>query len=247
MNIKYGIPSYHRPECKTYKYLTSIGVNDKNIVIGLNDPSDYIKYRDNYPCANIIVNDGNYAAFNRNRLLDYIDGQCILLDDDITKIKINKPSKTSKYGKLYEISLEEMESLFIQMFEYSKMCDAKMFGVCATDNTMTMKSRLMTWGTYTPDVLIQGTVAGIVDKDIRFDERFMMVEDYELSCRIIKEGHHTIRRNDLCAIKPKNGTNAGGLHERYANGELVYWLNAVCKKYPFLKKNKEQTGAKILL
>lgn len=133
------------------------------------------------------------------------------------------------------------------MFDYSEKCNAKIFGVCATDNTMTMKNRLDIWGAYTPDVLIQGTITGIVDKTVRFDENFLMIEDYELSCRIIKNGFHTIRRNDLVAIKPKNGTNVGGLHERYEKGELAYWLDKACKRYAFLKKNKEQNGARIVL
>lgn len=245
--IIFGIPSYHRPDCTTYKYLLGLGIRNDNIIIGLNDPKDYKEYKRKHPKANFIINKGNSASFNRNRLLDHINKQCVLLDDDIRTIRKNKKSSTSKYGKLKDLQSSEILPLFQSLFDYTEKCNGKIFGVCATDNTMTMKSRLDTWGLYTPDVVIQGTIMGIVDKELRFDEDFLMVEDYELSCRIIKSGSHTIRRNDLCAMKPKNGTNTGGLHERYENGELEFWLDKACKKYKFLRKNNQQTGAKIVL
>lgn len=248
MSMIYGIPSYHRPQCKTYHMLRAVGVSENSIVIGLNDPNDYAEYAKRMPEAHIIVNKGNSAAFNRNRLIEEINGECILLDDDITKICRNISDPGKKYGQLVQMNAPELDALFRNCFVVAKNIDAKIFGVSATTNQMVIAQRVRSWGEYTPDVMIQGTITGIVDHTVRFNEKYLMVEDYEVSCRLISKNGHTLRRNDVCAVKPKNGTNEGGLHERYANGEQRKWIDILCRDYgDIVKPNKEYTGVRIRL
>ncbi len=81
--------------------------------------------------------------------------------------------------------------------------------------------------------------------NIMFNEKWKMVEDYEIALRTIRKGGHTLRANALCARKPKNGTNEGGLHERYVNGELGKWIARLALVYPEFKPNKDKTGGHI--
>ena len=96
------------------------------------------------------------------------------------------------------------------MFEEAELNGAVLFGVSPSENAIVRKGR----GKIDIDVLLQGTVIGVCEK-IYFDERWKMVEDYEISLRAMTKHGHTIRFNDYVAKKPKNGTNKGGLHERY--------------------------------
>ena len=115
-------------------------------------------------------------------------------------------------------------------------------GVSATTNGMNARK----YPDNTVDVVLQGTVLIVFDKDIRFDESFKMVEDYELCCKVIYRGKHTLRYNYLAANKPKNGAEQGGMHERYSNNELPFWLKRLSAKYPLFKVNKNHTGGRII-
>ncbi len=242
MEIIYGIASFHRPLCKTYKFLRKIGVDNRRIIISLNDPKDYERYEEANPGANIIVCNGNSAASNRNNILKKVQGKCILLDDDIYSIKIYE-QRQKQYGVYRTGNAKTLEEIFTECFIDAEKNKAAIFGINATSNGIITKRRIDTWGSYTPDVMIQGTLVGVVDPNIRFDESFLMVEDYELSCRVISIGAHTLRANTICAEKPKNGTNEGGLHERYENGELPYWIDKLCNKYPsIVRPNKKREG-----
>lgn len=245
--ILFGIASYHRPECNTYNILRNIGINNESIIIGLNDPDDEQRYKNLHKDANIIVRAGNSAAFNRNTLLNHVKSRVVLLDDDITAFKMWDGNNKSKNGKYKALNGNELIKEFEQCFLVAEKNNAQIFGFSANDNSMNAKARMQRWGKYTPDVMIQGTVTGILTpKDVFFDERYLMVEDYELSCRIIASGGHTLRRNDLVAIKPQNGTNEGGLHERYAAGEQKLWINRLCRQWArIVKPTKDCKGVQM--
>lgn len=242
MEIFYGIASYHRPICKTYSFLRKIGVNNNRILISLNDPNEYDDYKNQNPEAKIVVCNGNSAASNRNNILRKVQGKCILLDDDIQSIKIYE-QRDGQYGVYRRKNANDLERIFTKCFRDAEKNKATIFGINATSNGIITKKRIDTWGNYTPDVMIQGTLVGVVEPNIRFDESFLMVEDYELSCRVISTGAHTLRANKICVEKPKNGTNKGWLYERYKNGELPYWIDKLCNKYPLIvRANKKREG-----
>lgn len=239
----FGIASYHRPQCRTYKFLRKIGVKNEDIIIGLNDENDYEGYKRNYPECNIVVRKGFSAAFNRNTLLNEIDEPCVLLDDDISGIQILREKKSGKNSYFSNATAEELRICFEKCFEESRKNNAKIFGAAPTGRGSIADSRMRRWGGFTPDVMIQGTITGIVDKNVRYNELFKMVEDYELSCRVILENSHTLRCNYLTAAKPTNGTNDGGLHDLYARGEQPYWIEKLCSEYGgIVKANKNKTG-----
>ena len=84
MGLIYGIPSYHRPECRTVKTLLNAGIEPERIVVSLQDKSDVATYREKYPSVRFIFRETDCASGNRNTLLENIDARPIcLLDDDI--------------------------------------------------------------------------------------------------------------------------------------------------------------------
>lgn len=239
----FGIASYHRPQCKTYRFLRKIGISNSDILIGLNDEDDYELYKRNYPESNIVVRKGFSAAFNRNTLLQEINAPCVLLDDDISGIQILREKKKGKNPYFTNATVEELKGCIEKCFEESRKNNAKIFGASPNNRGSDADKRLQRWGGFTPDVMIQGTITGIVDKNVRYNELFRMVEDYELSCRVIQENFHTLRCNYLSAEKPTNGTNEGGLHDLYERGEQPYWIDKLCSKYAdIVRPNKNKTG-----
>lgn len=229
----YGIASYKRPECKTVKLLKELGAKNEDIIISTQTKEDYEEYKSRHECE-VIYAQKDSAAGNRNTLLDYVKDDILLLDDDINNFQVYKNGKWSKDN-------EEGFARALQMFDVGRKNDADMFGVSATSNGLYTKGKFE----YDIDVLLQGSVIGVLNKNIRFDERWKMVEDYEICLRIVYGGGRTIRNNYVSAGKPQNGTNIGGLHERYANGEQQKWIKKLAKTYPIFKANKSMTGGRI--
>lgn len=227
----FGIPSYHRPECKTINTLLNAGVETSKIVVSVQDEYDLKKYKENFPEIQIIFRKTDCAAGNRNTLLEYVKERPIcLLDDDISSF-----SYFTDDGKF----LVQTNHAINILQKISKKCE--LIGIAPTSNNMVGRNR----SDWNIDVVLQGTALIINSLNLRFDERYKMVEDYEIALRTIYQGGHTLRYNYICANKPDNGTNKGGMHERYINNELPFFLKALHKQYPIFKVNKSFTGGEI--
>lgn len=231
--MMFGIPSYKRPECKTVDTLLSLGIPAKDIRVGLQDWTQLDDYVAVHPQIQYIVKSADCAAGNRNTLIDALEKPLILLDDDVTSFAVKKPGhnfKTEKDGTALLRMYEEMIAV-------AEENHCGIIGCSPTTNDIIAKRR----PEYSFDCLLQGTFL-IILGEIRFNDKWKMVEDYEICLRYIRRGGHTLRANRLACNKPQNGSNDGGLHERYANHELPAWINRLSAIYPEFKANKERTG-----
>lgn len=227
----YGIASYKRPECRTVRTLLEAGVNKEDIVISTQCLEDYEEYKKRHGLETL-YRETDCAGGNRNTIIQAFSGQDILLlDDDITGFVVHNGKRFLKNDLMF---IEKVP----WMFEFSKKNGATLFGISATTNNLIRRARYE----YDFKVVLQGTVIGVVGGGARFDERFKMLEDYEISLRETKSGGLTMRFNDYSVYKPKNGTNEGGMHERYANGELKYWIDMLSRRYKEFLPNKDKTG-----
>ena len=249
--IKYGIASYHRPECRTLKTLLELGIDKSNITISLNDINDYNTYKEKYKDIRVIYREGNCVANNRNNLLDNheIGEKLIILDDDITSFRRWTPNnEASKYGKLYKITTkEELEGILEECFEETKKVGNNKFGIYAISNTMMIKGTIETQGIYSINKMFQGCFCGfIVDKETRYDNEFRVLDDYELVLRDIKQGKYILRRNDLVSDTPKMGSSDGGYYNLYKQGIQKEYMLKLLKKYPGMFNIKKDYGGIIL-
>lgn len=231
----YAIASYHRPECKTVRTLLETGVPKGDIVVSLQDEADIPLYKTNYPDVRFVYRKTDCAGGNRNTLLSEIKERPIcLLDDDITSFKCFVGDRFLSNTKK---ALKELET-------FAEKCqngNCEVAGVASTDNGIIARNR----PEISVDTLLQGSCLMFFSPDLRFNESFKMVEDYELSLRVLYKGDHVFRANHIACCKPKNGTNDGRMHARYARGELSFWLNLLHKRYPIFKVNKNKTGGTI--
>lgn len=232
----YGIASYKRPDCITVNFLLKNGIPENDIIISVQNAQDYKDYKANFPNIKIIYNENNCASGNRNNILKYVKERPIcLLDDDIRSF-----AYYSKEGKFITDNKKAFE-LIEEIIEESKKNDYSIIGIAANSNGIIARNR----SKVDVDVLLQGSFLIVFSKELFFDEKFKMVEDYEISLKTIYNSQHTARYNFLTANKPKNGTNKGGLHERYIKGELPFWIKLLQKKYPIFIPNKNLTGGSI--
>lgn len=231
--MKYAIASYQRAECKTAVLLKSLGVPNSDIIISTQTLEDYNEYKTKHECE-ILYAPKDCAAGNRNTLLENINEPLLLLDDDIRSFQMFTDGKWRKNNELALAALNDC-------FALAKKNGCACFGVSPNDNDLVTRNRYP----HDINVLLQGTVIGVLDNSIRFNERWKMVEDYELSIRLLRSGKRLLRANYLCAGKPKNGTNEGGLHGRYAKGELPFWIAKLHEVYPEFKPNKNMDEGKV--
>ena len=232
--MKYGIASFGRSDCGTVKTLLKAGIKKEDIVISVQTEDDYKTYKEKHD-VEVIYSPNDCAGGNRNNILKNIDGDICLLDDDITSFSYwNGEKYVRDTQKTLELLLKSLNEI---------VDDVAIIGIAASGNGMVRKGRDSV-SYLTP---LQGTVLIIKDKSLLFDERWKMVEDYEISLRVINTGRTTIRLNDYVANKPKNGSNKGGLHKRYERGELPLWITRLSKVYPQFKPNKDRTGGCVKL
>lgn len=236
MKLRYGIASFRRPECKTIDTLVRAGVSLEDICVALQDRAELNAYRAKHPDVRYIVREADCAAGNRNTLIGAMGAPVVLMDDDISSFAIKRPGTNFKRV----VKREEFEPEFVRAIEEATANRCCLMGVAATGNDLVARGR----SEYSYDVLLQGSFVVVLKDGVRFDERWKMVEDYELSLRAILHGH-TLRANYISVNKPQNGTNAGGLHDRYARGELTGWIEMLAKQYPMFKPNKAKTGGQV--
>lgn len=231
--MKFGIASYHRPECKAVKTLLNYGICREDIIISTQTQEDYEEYKNKHD-VEVIYSDKDCAGGNRNTILQTLQEPVVLLDDDIT----NFSAYDGQSFKIADIVLKDEIDKMIVICNKNKVAVA---GISPSTNAIVRKGRAEVDFL----ALLQGTFLLVIDTDIRFNEKWKMVEDYELALNVISSGKNTARFNDLCANKPKNGSNKGGMHERYERGELKYWIEKLHKVYPIFKPNKTLTGGSI--
>lgn len=237
--MRYGISSYHRPSCKTYKTLIDIGANPNDITICVNDDKDYEKYSKLYP--NVIYVDGNCVATNRNHLLSISDGEVVLLDDDIRSFK-RLVSKNTKSGvgwqKINDIN--ELENIIKECFDALEETGAVTFGVYSMENAEWALESVIRDGKYSYNKLYQGGFCGFRTPVREYDESFRVLDDYELVLRLISQGKLSLRRNDLIASKNGMGNDEGGYYNLYRQGIQQFFGRKLVMKYPdLIKANKD--------
>lgn len=234
--IMYAIASYHRPQCKTLETLLKLGIKKERITISLNDVSDVEEYKKNHgDKVKIIFKSGKGVACNRNNLLaQYVDGEhIILLDDDIKNFK-RYVSDGSKYGKLVTIeSASELEEILNKCFAMAEKHTAPFFGFYSTCNQMMITGALQKDGNYSINKLFQGGFCGfVVDRQIRYDESYLILDDYEIIIRNILKGRIIFRRNDCVAEKPPMAGAKGGYYDLYKTGIQQTYMMKLSKQYP---------------
>lgn len=229
---KFGIPSYKRgAKQRTLQMLIDYGYEKEDIVISTQTEEDYREYSEKYgEFCEVIFTPGDSVTKNRNSILRHFGrGEwVVMLDDDISGFyKLNS-------GKLERInSIEELDSMVVDFFEFAKAHNALIWGLYPVKNQFFMKNTIDTSN-------IVNTCLGIIN-EVRFDESFIAKEDIELCCRVISAGLNVIRFNFICYDAKHR--NKGGCYDVWNSDENEKVSERLVFLYPnLLKINRRRRG-----
>lgn len=228
--MKIAIPSYKRPECLTVNTLISAGIAPEDIYIGVQTEDDYEAYKALHSEVNFIKGEADCCAGNRNNLVSALGTPLILMDDDITGFAMWD-------GKDFKRNTEQAIKELVEIAEKTKYA---LVGISPSSNGLVRQGRK----TASYDTLIQGSFM-ILRANRRFNINYKVIDDYEMSCAMVKDHLPVLRLNNYCAIKKGNTKTKGGCYEQYQNGGLKKYLMLLEAEYSFFKPNKDYTGGSI--
>lgn len=215
------IPSYQRAgEVLTVDFLAD-AFSKQEVIIGTQCEDDYRKYSRLYGGkATVIFKEGNCCSHNRNSLLEYCQQNgieaCLQLDDDIRYVRTMNGHKLT--GKPFRELMEKC-------FDFAKRNKIDLFGSYATDN------RLMMTRTVRTNFLV-GMLLGIMDVSMRFDEKYLIKHDYELSLRMISQGRNVKRFNSFAPVARHK--NRGGCFSAWQRKDYMIEARWLAEAYPHL-------------
>lgn len=226
------IPSYLRAgKVKTLELLQDDIYGCDDIIIATQTPSDYEAYTKAYKGkATIIYREGHSVGDNRNTLLEWAQKNgvsfAVMLDDDVKSIRFINGSRAT--------SAKQLNELFLRCFRVASGEGSPLWGCYPCDNRLSMKPSVRV-------ALLTGACMGFLDMSLRFDNRYRIKEDYELSLRLMRQGKKTLRFNSfgLSVIQKPDG----GCRIDWQKGEL--YADMLVRQYPELceidkkKKHKE--------
>lgn len=200
MDYVIAIPSYNRAnEQLTLNYFKQIGIDAGRVYLFIQTEDDFEKYQIYKNSCHIILNHAENVAQNRNNILNYFDNnvKIAMMEDDIHSMKILKNKK------LYDMTIDDVnkfiETGYALCNKYKTIC----FGVYFVCNQFFMNNKIVS------PALCEGGFMGIINnKDVLFDPRFTLKEDFEFSCKIIKEFRNLIRFNYV-TLKAKHRSKGG--------------------------------------
>lgn len=232
MSIRFGIPSYKRPDCAhSIQTLKKLGFQKKEIIIAVQTEGDLEKYEFSYGNdATLIFRPANNCAQNRNTLIDYFDDgeRFIMLDDDVKAFcRLEIIGEKKMFSKIND--REYLELTFNRMFDFCQKRKSPMWAWYPVPNAFFMSNTIDLRN------LFVGTILGVVnDRRRRFDERFDVKEDFEMSLRLMCLGHNAVRFNGYAV--EANHKSKGGCENAWKSGSNKKRCAELLERYPTLIK-----------
>lgn len=217
------IPSYQRAGSVTTLDFLGDAFTKEEIIIGTQDKEDYEKYQECYGNrATVIYKDGTCCSDNRNNLLEYLEKrgikETLQLDDDIRYARTMYRQK---------IAGKQFRELIESCFELCRKNDVVLFGSYATDNPLMMTK------TARPNIIV-GMCTGILDTSIRYEPKFLIKHDYELSLRMMSQGRRVVRFNSFSVTACHR--SSGGCSEAWKRKDYIVEAQWLADAYPDLVK-----------
>lgn len=226
------IPSYQRAgRASTIDFLRGGVYGCEDIIVSTQTEDDYQAYKKAYAGkATIIYREGNSVGDNRNTLLEWAQKNgvsfAVMLDDDIRSFRFMNGKRIT--------TPEQAHELFLRCFWLASGEGSPLWGCYPCDNRLSMKPKVRC-------TLLTGTLLGFLDTTLRFDNRYRIKEDYELSLRLMRQGRKVLRF-DSFGVTAQHKTEGGCFADWGNQGR---YADMLVEQYPELceidkkKKHKE--------
>ena len=232
-NIVYCIPTYKRDNLPPLDLLRAAGIDRDRILVSTQTEEDFAQIcnRHTQYCTPL-YQEGMSVGDNRNNLLEHCKqegyNKIVMLDDDIKSIDIVRGNKNRP------LTPQELEPTFAYCFAQAKKHNAPLWGLYPVNNAFFQRAR-----TIRRSILI-GTVMGITDNTLRYDETFRVKEDYELCCRVMLQGRNCLRFDVLSANAAHK--SKGGCESDWNKASCRIYAHLLAERYPELIELSNKPG-----
>lgn len=227
-----GIPTYKRDKIKTLSWLSEVYGKDE-IIVATQRQEDFDRISARYSdVATIIYGYANCVGGNRNNILQYCESigeyECMMLDDDIKYVSIWKSKKETR-----KLSPNEVRATIAYCFKLARANNAKLWGTAPVHNKLYQNNQI--W----KQALLTGTMYGVCDTSLRFDEAYRIKEDMELCIRVLSQGYNVLRFNSL-GVEASHKTKGGC--DEWWNGQWDERCTAMLvQSYPLMIRQISHT------
>lgn len=224
------IPSYHRAGQVSSLDFLGDAFSKEEIIIGTQCEEDYEAYTQLYgERATVIYRAGSCCSDNRNNLLSWLHEQgiteCLQIDDDLKNIRTMADKRL--VGK-------EFRELMERCLALCREEGVTLFSGGSTDNFFPLRKGAG------PCMLV-GMLLGFLDTSVRFDPKFLIKHDYELSLRLMAQGRKVIRFNSFGASAKHK--SSGGCSDAWKRKDYEWEAQMLVEAFPqYVKLNPKKRG-----
>lgn len=229
----FGIPSYKRAgKVTTIDFLYEIGAKKNQIFLSTQNLEDFNLYKELYgDKVNVIYGEGYSLSDNRNTLIDnFPEGtELVILDDDIKCFDIKKNNKLTRVPNKMVIPLIE------QIFKKCKQYNCKVWSFYPVNNAYFMKDDFEIKFNC-PIICLHG----LITTELRYNNEYIVKEDYDFVCRNFNRGYGTMRLNNI-SIHANHYSLSGGCKDQWETNDVL--AEKLLKAFPkYLKKHHSRQG-----
>ena len=195
---KIYIISYKRAD----SVITGKWLPHATVVVPESQKEEYEKFNAN-PIMTIPDEEDGNCAKKKNAILKRTEGEnVVIMDDDIVGVGYHEK------GKMVDVKEEYLQDFCNDMFQLAKDIDTVLWGI----NVQSDKKFYREYSPFSLKSVVLGPFTCIrnIDKEIRFDEKIFLKEDYDLSLQVLNK-YRKVLRNNKWYYKSKHITNSGGL------------------------------------
>jgi len=223
------IPTKGRPNTKTYKLFTDVGIQVKHFV----EPQEYELYK--VPGKVDIKENDKGVTFVRNFMLNYARENnhkwVIICDDDVMSFGIYN-------GK----TVKKDASIWLEILKKAKKLPFELIGINYTQHAWHEKT------SYSINRKFAEVCVLMNIEKIHWNYEDNTKEDRDFQLQTIKNGYGVLRFNHYWFSCPNVGSNSGGLSDLYKAKKDTIWAENLTKKwYPYAKlvNKKDRIDARI--
>lgn len=167
----------------------------------------------------------------RNWILDNADDSWVVfIDDDLKNAGWRELLHSSSKGR--KLSAQDMIGEWIKLFEITEELSLKIWGLA----TQGAKRSIYPWKPFLFHTYVTASCMGIINDGLRFDESFLVKEDYELCLRCIRD-HGGVLGARYLYWENEHWTGSGGCSDYRTQEMEAEAIGRLMSMYPgFIRK-----------
>ena len=234
-DYKIAIPSYKRPDNqKTYALLEKIGAPMEKVYVFVQNQEDYESYQSKGIENLIFHQKKTNVAGNRNNVLNYFpEGEKIVMIDDDCKCFLIKDGEKARKIERYE----ELDRICELGWKLCRKYRSPVWGINQSCNGLYLNNTVSTKA-------MVSVMFGIINTDIRFNEKLPLLEDTEFCCQVVRR-YHAIPRINACGVDNAREIG-GGCKEWYEKGLKTESVRYLLTNYSDLLKQTKNNRNQLI-